>query len=355
MTKGMRIDSHKLMLHPQRVAQWLDGENIYPLYVEVAPTGACNHRCIFCALDYVGYVPTMLDTGVFLKNLPIMAQRGVKSMMVAGEGEPLLNKDTPLFIKAAKELGIDVAMTSNGVLFTEDVIKETLPLFSWVRFSVNAGTTASYDRIHRGKAGDFEKVLTNIGRAVEYKKAHGLTTTIGVQMLLIPENQNEVLNLAERVAEAGVDYFSIKPFSKHPSSICNLSEEFDYETFLKLEKDLFERFSAQMQIAFRTQAMEKLKFERSYDFCRGLPFWAYIDSRAQVWACSAHLGKPEFCYGDMHEQSFDQIWEGPRRKQVLAMVEREMDVKDCREICRLDEINIYLHELKNPGPHVNFI
>jgi len=351
----MRIDSHKLILHPQRVADWAAGKNIYPLYVEVSPTGACNHRCIFCALDYVGYQPTMLDKDLFVKNVRIMANKGVKSMMFAGEGEPLLNPDTPAFIREAKEQGIDVAMTSNGALFTKQIMQECLPLFSWVRFSVNAGTAESYEKIHRCRSGDFDRVLENIRQAVVYKKEKGLQTTIGVQMLLIPENQSEALKLAERVAEAGVDYFSVKPFSKHPLSICDLSEEFDYEKFLELEKNLYAKYGSTMQIAFRTQAMEKLKYERNYDQCRGLPFWAYLDSQSRVWACSAHLGKLEFCYGDLHEEDFSQIWEGSRRQEVLRMVENEMDVKQCREICRLDEINIYLHELKNPGPHANFI
>lgn len=355
MTNGIRIDSHKLILHPQRVASWLEGENIYPIYIEVAPTGACNHRCIFCALDYVGYKPTMLDTQLFLHNLPMMAERGVKSMMFAGEGEPLLNCDTPLMIRKAKEAGIDVAMTSNGVLFTEAIMQECLPVFSWVRFSVNAGSSESYDRIHRGKPGDFEKMLANLRRAIEYKRANNLSATIGVQMLLIPENQYEVMKLAEQIAEIGVDYFSVKPFSKHPLSHCDLSEEFEYGKFLELESNLRQKFQGKMQIAFRTQAMEKLKYEKSYDCCRGLPFWAYLDSMGQVWACSAHLGKPEFCYGDLNKQDFIQIWEGKQRQIVMKMVKDQLDVKQCREICRLDEINIYLHELKNPGEHVNFI
>ena len=34
----------------------------------------------------------------------------------------------------------------------------------------------------------------------------------------------------------------------------------------------------------------------------------------------------------------------------------KMDLeKNCRELCRLDEMNRYLSELKNPGEHVNFI
>ena len=55
------------------------------------------------------------------------------------------------------------------------------------------------------------------------------------------------------------------------------------------------------------------------------------------------------------EQSFQQIWEGPQRKQALAWVESELDVQMCRVNCRMDKINKYLWELRNPADHVNFI
>jgi len=32
-----RIDSHKLIFHVDRVASWLKGADIYPIYMEVSP------------------------------------------------------------------------------------------------------------------------------------------------------------------------------------------------------------------------------------------------------------------------------------------------------------------------------
>lgn len=86
MKNEIRMDSHKLIYHPHRVSEWLKGENIYPIELEVGLTNACNHRCIFCAVDYTGYKPTVMDGEVLKKRLREFAEKGVKSIIYAGEG-----------------------------------------------------------------------------------------------------------------------------------------------------------------------------------------------------------------------------------------------------------------------------
>src|SRR5690349_17098614 len=94
------IDSTKIGLHPQRVAQWLDAGDdldalmqVAPIYVEISPVGQCNHRCSFCSVDYIGYKLRKIDRSVFRDAVYSMASIGVKSVMFAGEGEPLLHPD----------------------------------------------------------------------------------------------------------------------------------------------------------------------------------------------------------------------------------------------------------------------
>lgn len=354
MSDKYRIDSHKLIYHPERVAQWINQGDVYPIYVEIAPSGTCNHRCVFCALDYLEYKPVFLDKDLIIKNLKIMAGKGIKSVMYAGEGEPLLNKHTPEIINKTKSLGIDVSMTSNGSLFNKDVAEECLHSFSWVRFSVNAGSEETYQKVHNTKAGEFTKVLDNISNAIQLKKQKNLAATIGVQLLLIPQNTHEVVQMGEKLKEIGVDYYTVKPFSQHPKSINKMEDTFNYQQHLEIEQMLNNLVTKDFNIIFRSNAMKKLQEERGYERCLGNCFWAYVDAKANVWACSAYLGDEDFCFGSMKELDFNQIWEGQRRKEFLERI-NEMDVHDCREICRLDEINRYLHQLRYPNAHVNFI
>ena len=81
----------------------------------------------------------------------------------------------------------------------------------------------------------------------------------------------------------------------------------------------------------------------------------YVDAKGNLWPCIAFMGKEELKYGNLNEESFVNIWEGNHRKKIVDYF-MNMDLeKNCRELCRLDEMNRYLDELKNPGGHVNFI
>ena len=351
-----RIDSHKLIFHPQVVSRWLAGEEIYPLYTEISPSGACNHRCTFCALDYMEYKPRFLDAAILKDRLTEMGKLGVKSVMYGGEGEPFLHRDIGDIIVHTRNSGIDVGITTNGVLLSGQLAEKILGSVAWIKVSMNAGTPETYAKVHRTKPEDFDRVVNNLSAAVQLQKKTGTNCTLGAQAVLLRENAESMESLAETAKKIGLRYVVIKPYSQHHKSRTHAYSDVDYASFHYL-RDRLARFNDEnFSVIFRERTMKKIKRQkRGYERCLALPFWSYIDSGGNVWGCSAYLGDEAFRYGSIYENTFKEIWLGERRKECMKMVCTDLDPEACRMNCRMDEINLYLWELTHPSGHVNFI
>ena len=365
MSDEYRIDSHKLMFHPRRVARWAESNDdwkkargIYPIYVEISPFGNCNHRCTFCAMDFLGYKANALDFEVMRQRIPEMAALGVKSVMFAGEGEPLLYQHINELTDLANDAGLDTAFTTNGVKLTGQFVESTMSRVSWIKVSFNAGTAETYSRIHRTSPDDYRKVINNIQKAVRRRQENNWPVTIGLQILLLPENAHEVETLAALCRdEIGVDYLVVKPYSQHHSSITQKYKDINYHNYINLAEKLETFNSKHFKVFFRSNTMRKhAEQERRYDRCHATPFfWSYIMANGDVYSCSAYLGDENFRLGNLQEKTFEEIWAGERRKKNLLHLQNTLNITDCRTNCRMDEVNQYLWQLKNPTEHVNFI
>lgn len=351
-----RIDSHKLIYHVSRVNDWLAGKLIYPIYAEIATSGACNHRCSYCALDYMEYQQRFLDKEVLMERLSEMASLGLKSVMYAGEGEPLLHKDIAEIVNCTKKAGIDVAITTNGALMGEDFVDSAFSHISWIKVSINGATKETYAKIHRTKPEDFDKVIKNVSYAVRFRRDKGGGCVLGMQIILLPENYHEVTLLAQKAKDIGVDYLVVKPYSQHPLSKTTKYKGIQYSKYLQLADSLYSLNDTGFSVIFRMNTMRKWdEGVRNYKRCYALPFWSYIDAGGNVWGCSAYLSDERFRYGNIYESTFKEIWDGEKRSQSIRWAEEELDTSLCRVNCRMDEINRYLWELKHPPAHVNFV
>lgn len=350
------FDGHKLVYHIDRVNNFLERGDCFPLYMEISIVGSCNHRCIFCAYDYIGHPNRKLETNALLRFIDQLSECGVRSILYAGEGEPLLHPDVDKFVARTAQKGIDAGMYTNGQMLKKELSKKILPYLTFLRFSFNAGTETDYARIHNVKPGIFSMVLKNIEDAVKLKRQGKLNLDIGLQYVLLPENIKHLGRIVKIFKGIGIDYFAIKPFVKQSKlQAYQMKKAFDLN-FIKDALDEAASFSGKnFKVIARRDSFENYG-KRNYKYCYGTSFISVVNSAGEVASCLPYWDRKDFIFGNIYENTFKEIWLGKRRKKIKEFITKKMSAAKCPPNCRPNAVNEFLFEVKNPSvKHVNFI
>lgn len=373
-----QFDSQKIVYHPDWIRRWReDPFSVPPIYIEISPIGLCNHRCTFCAKEVMGYPNRNLSSELlinFITELKQLKQKdpdglGVRSLMLAGEGEPTLHPELQKIIQAAFENNIETALTTNATGLTEKFSGQSLGCLSWIKASVNAGTRETYSLVHQTQAEHWDKVWRNLAKAVGLRAQRGYRCEIGCQTVLlvndtldvngrlVPANWREAPLLARKAREIGLDHVVIKPYGQNPYSLGTEKRygQMSYDGFEKelddIEAELRTLETDSFKVVFRWKAfLDYQAVERKYEKCLATPMsWAYLQSDGMIISCAAHNSNSDFDLGNIKDQTFEQVWWGDKRRRHIEFM-KNFDISVCRKNCRMHNVNEALEGLKNSGP-----
>jgi len=360
MTDKFLMDDHKLFWHLDRVNDWLNGVRIAPLHIDAGLSKGCNIRCEYCFGVLQGNF-FKKGSDVFFPRDPLLrymkdaGEVGVRSIAFIGEAEPLLNPHVYEAIVVGKTVGVDISLGTNGILFDTGKKGEmALEHLSWIRFNISAASDEAYRRIHRSK--EFNTALEKIRFCVRTKKAKKLDLTIGLQMVLTPNNIDQVVSLAKLGKEMRVDYFVVKQCSDTVENALGvykkLDEYADFEDTLRLAEDVG-RDDYNVIIKWKKVMNEGA---RNYSQCLGPPFLLHSSGDGKLYPCGMFFDykEQEYCMGDLTTQSFKEIIESDRYRKVIEKV-KTIDVSQCYSNCRVHTINEFVWKIIHPPEHVNFI
>jgi MoaA/NifB/PqqE/SkfB family radical SAM enzyme len=220
------LDSHKLSYHMDRVEAWEAGERIAPVSVDMSLTRACSAMCTFCyAMMQESQVRSSISTKKALELVDDFSKVGIRSVSLVSDGESTLSPAYVPFIQHAHAAGIDVGNGTNAWEWEPEKIEQVLPYLTWVRFTVAAGRPESYARImFKGPEHTevFDRAMRHIRYAVDFKKRMGLKVTLGIQMVLMPGLEDEIIPFAQLGLDLGVDYAVIKHCSDDEQGSLNI-------------------------------------------------------------------------------------------------------------------------------------
>jgi MoaA/NifB/PqqE/SkfB family radical SAM enzyme len=363
------LDGHKLMWHRERLEALLNGERIAPITIDCALTRRCTYRCVYCYGRLQANDEKKMTKDVIYRFLDDAAEIGVKAISFVSDGESTCSPHLYDAIIRGRENGLDMALGTNGYLLEGDRLEKVLPMLTYIRYNISAANSKRYAEIHGCGTKCYERVIKNIKDSVRIKREMCLNVTIGLQMVLLPEFEDQILPLAALGRKLGVDYFVIKHCSDDENGALGIDYN-KYDAMVDIIKEA-ESYSTCDYLVKAKWSKILSGGKRRYDRCYGPPLIAQFSGSGLVAPCGMLFNSryKDFHIGNIAEKSFKEIWQSDRYWEVMAMIasDRFNPQYHCGTLCLQHKVNEFLWDLRQdqaefpdindltPPNHINFI
>ena len=195
--------------------------DLAPISINLDLTTACNYACTHCIDWDILNTRHKYKEAELRDSLTLMAERGLRSVILIGGGEPTLYPRFASFVSFLKELGLQVSIVSNGSRcdrLAEAVVH--MDERDWIRLSLDSGSNELFVKMHKpaDKKLDLDSICEGVG---EIKRANP-RVLVGFSYIIvwsgasrddheILENIHEIVQATERAKRYGFDYISLKP------------------------------------------------------------------------------------------------------------------------------------------------
>ncbi len=345
MTEDLILDGSKIAYYMDRVEAWERGERIAPITIDMALTRKCDASCSFCYAMLQANPEQEITRDVMAGFLEDSARMGVRGISLVSDGESLLSPIYQYTIQEGVRMGLSMASGTNGRMFTPTLLNAVLPFLTYLRFNVSAGTPERYAEIMGFRVKDYERVIENIQHAVAYKWKYDRDVTLGIQMVLMPQDADQIIPFAQLGIDLGVDYAIIKHTSDDEAG--NLHVDYDgYDDLAPLLVQAEAMSTDRTRIAIKWNKIQAGN-RREYSRCYGPPFIIQLSGSGLVAPCGQLFNSryAKFHIGNIGETRWWDIWQSERYWQVMRyLASDEFDAKRmCGSLCLQDRTNLALH------------
>ena len=315
-----------------------------PFHVEISTNNACNLSCVMCERPDLSYINAQKLQAIGSEVFP-----AASIITPSATSEPTMG-DFNSILDECEKYDLRLNIITNGNLVTDAHIDRLRGRVFRVDFSIDSHVPSIYEQIRVG--GTYARMLAGLRRLVALQKEEGFPLTLIV--VLMQQNLTTISGTVQFAKEEGISRVRVQkmlPFFQHPHRF-HVAEHFTPEEIrfhldkaiaaadregVDLELDLDPRedyYHAEPAIREPTPpavvdtVFQGLMNERP-GFCYQLATYARIVPNGNVYPCCR--GSEDFLtMGNIFEQSFDEIWNGPAYQQLRA----EFLTGELREGCR---------------------
>ncbi len=344
------FSSLKAAWHVDRIVDMRAGRDAIPTHLQIVLSDLCNQNCHFCAYRMEGGFSTanfadadgnrnpvrFIPTAKAKEILDDCAALGIGAVEFTGGGEPTVHPDCFEIIGYAQGLGLKTGLVTNGVRMKDCAALRGL---TWLRISLDAGKSETYQRIRDSKAWD--KVMRNITLAGTLEGPY-----VGVGFVITRENYSELIEACQIVKAAGIPYMRVSAMFSDGGAdyYAGLEDEVvrAREQAAALQSDTFK------VVDFFGNRISDLKQQApDYSFCGYQQFVLYVGGDQKVYTCCTNAYTPHGEIGDLKVQSLKD-WLGSTKR-------RDFDARGCHH-CQFNDKNRVINYLLEDAPkHVDFV
>lgn len=325
------IGMEKLYIHPKKLASVLESsrgelDTSYPISVELSLTMRCNFDCVWCSdKDLRASMDDDINLDLLHDLFKDLSQNGTQGVVIEGGGEPTIYRDFDKVLDLLDKFKLGKGLITNG---STALKPKRLERFNWIRVSLDSSTPEEHLKL---KAFDgFERVLANINTYAQY------CPVVGVGYVVTNQNFSDIETLVLRLKEFGVKYIQFRPVVDHENMLPSIDL-----TYLKRHQ------SEDFAIIIDGMTENMITGNNGLS-CTANSLTSVITADGGVYFCGRlniyPWVKP---IGNLHNESFNNIWLGEERKKQFA---QSLDKSFCKQYCpqcRLTKFNELFNRVNN--------
>ena len=349
----------KINYHPLHLESLRNNIPIAPLHVQLIPTNVCNQRCSFCSYRQKGYSSNATfddrNTIPFSKLAEIISsceEMGVRAIQLTGGGEPTCHPQFLLLCETILNAGIDLAVVSNGSLWTESHV-DCLRKAKWIRLSLDAGLANTYGSI-RGVSPLYHERVRKIIRMLTHPKER---PTIGVGFVINRSNWKEIVPATLKAKQDGADNIRLSAVFQNEGA--RYFEDIENQiSILCQEAESFSTDKFKVINLFKNRIDDLSQGTPNYEDCHFSKLTTYIGADMNVYRCCVYSYNELGLLGSLKEKTFKDLWFSKEVQHSLT----NFNAASCAR-CMFNDKNIQIqkslnlnsYQITNPPDHVNFI
>lgn len=302
-----------------------------PPFVEIELTNRCNLACIQC-LRSLGLKPYTLGDITFDNYKKVLDQFPyIMNLSLNGFGEPFMH---PQFFEIVdytrkKHPHTKIGIYTNGMLIDEEKAYRLMDCgLTELNISIDAALPETYRKVRRG--GKLDILHDNIKRLVKAKHETGAKLPlIGMNFVLLNENEGELVQFVEQAADFGVDFLNCVTYATYDWGFQNRRTHVNYERELSAAR----KRMAELNVRVKSFPSEDISWSDPRNgfgcqFFWGEEFRVSFEGEITLGCCTPF--KESFTYGNLLEQPFREIWNNAYYREYRQMA---LDKRPPNAIC----------------------